>query len=393
VLSCRREAPVLHQCQTNDYQTLLKSSLKTTFRYCCVVTDKSHKRRELILVFKQFIYNYFRNLPYMESLLLAASSSSMPSSTSTNSYMGEAQRLNNTATSFMENGRYDRAIMCLERALQLWEAYRMLQTESVTQKVWYASRNCTLDRCIAFSEQQERFSHHYLKMHCDQKPHSRNANDTSSGSGNKRRRVSIHKSIISGTNNTECSYKRKQSHHIITNDHYVTEDNASDEGYTYTQPIRIPEPSNLGTTCFFVILFNLALTNHLKTIRRKHLSGTSVQAVVHLYELIFEYWRRIQADCSAQRESDTTTASLKYVMILLNNLSQLYKLQKNFTQQEKCLEQLLSIVMMAVESNSRVPATEQNNNDSQKQCQESFQKSIDGFLTNLMQPEQCAQAA
>ena len=81
-------------------------------------------------------------------------------------------------------------------------------------------------------------------------------------------------------------------------------------------------------------------------------------------------------------------------MILFNNMSQMYRMVENVTKQQQCLENLLSMVMIAVECNARLTSTRQRDNDEDEiQCGESFQQSIEGFLTNLMEPQECAEAA
>jgi len=158
----------------------------------------------------------------------------------------------------------------------------------------------------------------------------------------------------------------------------------------------------MGSTCFFIILFNLALAKHLKVLIDNDGLKHSIRGVLHLYELIFEYWSRLQADRSFAIENDTATSSLRFVMILFNNMSQMYKMVNNRTKHKQCLQNLQSIVMIAVECNTRLAAIRENiggsgesreNESGSHRCRESFQQSIDGFLTNLMPPEQCAQAA
>lgn len=275
---------------------------------------------------------------------------------------------------------------------------------------WCACRECTLDGCIAFSEQQKK---HYLSNDCQEEK----SNDSSSGScsniiidhsstgrGGKRRRGSSQKSI-DVNENTSCDgtattlYKRKNRHHDRAR---TTSSDDSKHGYTYRHPIRIPKLHNMGSTWFFIILFNLALAKHLKVLIDNDGLKQSIRGVLHLYELIFEYWSRLQTDRSFAFENDTATSSLRFVMILFNNMSQMYKIVNNRTKHKQCLQNLQSIVMIAVECNTRLAAIRENirgdgenpeNESRRHRCRESFQQSIDGFLTNLMPPEQCAQAA
>lgn len=301
--------------------------------------------------------------------------------------------LNNTAAFYIETGNYDKAITFLQKSLRLWEEYRIRQTtsnHSNTPEIYY---DCTLDGCIAFSEQLNYRSNHRQSQE----------ETTSNGfahAGNKRRRVSIHKSIASNDENEDCdhtscttTYKRKNCHRKRVAPSSLPED--SNLGYTYHNPIRVPKCHRMiGSTCFFIIMYNLALATHLKALHDTDNRKSQIERALKLYELIFEFWSRLQGDCNVERENDTATSSLRFVMILFNNMSQLYKMVDNPTKQKKCLEQLLSTVMVCVEWNTRTTALNTNGgNNTANDTWESFQQSIDGFLTNAMPPQQCAQAA
>jgi len=155
----------------------------------------------------------------------------------------------------------------------------------------------------------------------------------------------------------------------------------------------------IGSTCFFIIMYNLALATHLKALNDNdncndnNNRSSQIERALKLYELIFEFWSRLQGDCNVERENDTATSSLRFVMILFNNMSQLYKMVDNPAKQKKCLEQLLSTVMVCVEWNTRTTALNTSGENTSNDSMESFQQSIDGFLTNAMPPQQCAQAA
>jgi len=308
------------------------------------------------------------------------------------SCMADAQQLNNIATTYIQNGKYENAIATLQEALRLWEEHRVRQILSKSNVIWCDCRHCTLDGCIAFSEQQS----NYLSSQSRQGISTNTGNNSTSGCGNKRRRISTHKSVAieEGRNcedSTTADYKRK-NRRLSATPSSSTDD--SNEGFIYQNPIRIPKRHNMGSTCFFIILFNLTLANHLKVLNGVETKKDEIQGVLNLYELIFEYWSRLQADSSAERGNETANNSLRFVMILFNNMSQVYKMVDNPIKSGQCLQNLLSIVMIAVEWNTRLASTRQNINDEDSNhFHETFQQSIDGFLTNVMPPQHCAEAA
>ena len=311
------------------------------------------------------------------------------------SCMAGAQRLNNFATLYIETGNYDNAIIVLQEALRLWEEHRVRQVCIKSHMNWCSCSSCTLDGCIAFSEQQQQhLSKH--KHHVGSRTCCSTRDDVVSESGNKRRRLSSERNMTLKRRDTcEDATNASLKHKNRFSNKTPSRTDHSNHGYTYRNPIRIPRRHNMGSTCFFIILFNLTLANHLKVLNGStEVRKDEVKGVLNLYELIFEYWSRLQADRSVERENDTTNRSLRFVMILFNNMSQMYRMVENVTKQQQCLENLLSMVMIAVECNARLTSTRQRDNDEDEiQCGESFQQSIEGFLTNLMEPQECAEAA
>lgn len=313
------------------------------------------------------------------------------------SCMAGAQQLNNFATLYIETENYDNAIVVLQEALRLWEEHRVRQVCGKSHMNWCSCSSCTLDGCIAFSEQQQQQNLSKHKHDVDSITCCSTRDDVASGNGNKRRRLSSEKNMTLKTRDTcedatNTSLKLKNGFSNKTPSS-LTDD--SNHGYTYLNPIRIPRRHNMGSTCFFIIMFNLTLANHLKVLNGStEVRKDEVKGVLNLYELIFEYWSRLQADRSVVRENDTINTNLRFVMILFNNMSQMYRMVENVTKQRQCLENLLSMVMIAIECNARLASTRQAGNDEdQIRCGDSFQQSIEGFLTNVMSPQECAEAA
>lgn len=328
----------------------------------------------------------------MESSIPMESSLQMPLSRVA-SCMTAAQQMNNLASLYIETGNFENAISVLQEALRLWEEHRMRQVLGNSRVIWCSCSSCTLDGCIAFSEkQQQNLSQVNSENYCSHREH------TIFGNGNKRRRISTQKAItlnkhdLCEDDSTNVSLKRKN--HFSSNVRSSHSDN-SNHGYTYQNPIRIPQAHNMGSTCFFIILFNLTLANHLKVLNAgTEVRKDEVKGVLNLYELIFEYWSRLQADRSVVRENDATNSSLRFVMILFNNMSQMYRMVENVTKQRQCLENLLSMVMIAVECNARLTSIgRRGDGEDSIQYHGTFQQSIEGFLTNVMPQKKCAEAA
>lgn len=321
----------------------------------------------------------------MESSMQVSRATACPRSLSC---MLDAQDLNNFATVYIEKGKYARAISTLQEALRLWEEHRVRHIHSRSQSMWCTCRYCTLDACIVYSEKQNNHTDENDKR-VDSSIDTRN--QASSGRGNKRRRLSMNKAILlndngNGDDHATVDYRRKnRSLDAIP----------STNGYTYQNPIRMPKHHNMGSTCFFVIMFNLALATHLKLLNNTvEATKDEIQAALNLYELVFEYWSRLQADSNIERAKNIASNSLRFMMILFNNMSQMYRMVNNSTKQEQCLQNLMSMLMIVVEWNTRLTGTRQHTgNPGRNHNQDPFQQSIDGFLTNVMPPSQCAEAA
>jgi len=400
-----------------------------------------------------------------------------------------AQKLNNSAALCIEVGAYDRAIASLQRALRLSELYMNDKIKTTTTAASSAGQTsgtacscqeCTLDGFIIFSEsnnipvssissssRRRRRSIDATVIATETETANANANanativvtdHNSSNRSNKRRRIEV--AVIAAPNNNDgdtafCnkeSSKRSKNNNdddnnddsdsvlldenntnnkddssssSSSNEDAVTENNYC---YIYKRPIRVHRHCHeMGSILFLVILFNLALSHHLKaatiitTINNNnnnnnnththntHIRGKneknhraalakSIHKAQLLYELVFEYWSRLQ-----KREQ----CSIRFNMILHNNLSQMYRLVNNPIKERQCLQNLLSTVMMFVtDCNNK---TRNNNNHQHYHHQQTYNTGssssssssssdldLDGFLTNtaaLTIHERCAKAA
>jgi len=301
-----------------------------------------------------------------------------------------SQKLNNSAALCIEVGHYDRAIFSLTKALRL---SREQSDESMA--VTCSCQECSLDGCIAYSESTP----------CP---------------------------VVNANANVRCSCAC---------------------AYVYQRPIRIPplptlENHNMGRRLFLIVTFNLALAHHLGAMttsnsttnsttsnsngnsnsatsnttqpptttttkqlipKRLQTSSTNVNKIkkaLQLYEISRNWHSRIVSttchDSNESHECDTMS-SIRFQMILSNNLSHIHRLGSNTTEQRQCLEHLLSAVMVAVEYKTR-NEQQQRNNSSNNNTRSSriindgelCTTDLDGFLMNasrLFLHEHCAEAA
>mmetsp|Transcript_27592 Transcript_27592/g.60871 ORF Transcript_27592/g.60871 Transcript_27592/m.60871 type:complete len:342 (-) Transcript_27592:182-1207(-) len=333
-------------------------------------------------------------------------------------YMAHAQMLNNAASLSIKNGDYDGAISSLESSLRLWEVYIMIENKEHSHGADRKRREYTIDECIAYSESQNHGPRPCRKSTRIFEESSRV--HSASSCGNKRRRIAVNTTKLLD----KVEYQDREDSNAATNRKFESRhfhlsstgcsSDRNNRGFIYQYPILIPEVYHMGATSFFVILFNLALANHFNALsargdendKKKSEKGNgSARKVLLIYEMIFEYWSRIQNRSGIDRDDLAMTGSIRFVMILYNNLSQMYGMVHNHTKQRQCLQNLLSTVMIAVECKTRItnssfvsvgvarPIGTQDTNSTHCNEDTLFQESINGFLTNAMPEEQCAQAA
>jgi len=280
-----------------------------------------------------------------------------------------AQKLNNIAASCIEIGQYDRAISSLGKALRLSEMHIPDQLFDRSQVC--TCFNCSLDGCIRHTENNPDFNVSVKLI--DQNNNKSNDNDN----------VALMKNMM-----------HVDSHSII-----------------YRRAIRVPpksiqEEHNMGSTLFLIITFNLAMAHHLKTVSiiNKNASSHSrsdttrlIHHTIQFYLLANDWQNRYKCyynNSCCEKEGDnendddpimtveiegeetegtTTTStssnnnnpiiSVRFNMILCNNLSHLHRLMNNNTMSQRCLEHLLSIVMLVIDQNNTNINIINNNNN------------------------------
>ncbi len=237
-----------------------------------------------------------------------------------------AQNLNNRAAHCIEIGQYDVAVNNLVKALKLVGQPRRDHGDEISstdvENYTCPCQYCSLDYCMTHSQQTARQS---------------------------------------------------QS---ISNDYDCKSDSTYGGGYVYRQPIRVaPQTMDHGHSMILVLplilTFNLALAHHLNAIDNQCIDRSKLQRVLRLYELAYRW--QIE-------EEDIQTESLRFTMVIANNLGEIHRLVSNHEKHQKCLEHLLSTLMFMVDCHEM----------------ESNVMDMDGFLRNtaeLMLHSRCAGAA
>jgi hypothetical protein len=263
-----------------------------------------------------------------------------------------AKKLNNSAALCIERGHYERGIAYLVEALQLSDD-RPWMTSHKTSAC--QCRHCSLDECVVYSERT-------------------------------------------------CL----QQNNCCSNDHN-NQSEVLDCGYVHRRPIRITPQSvreghNMGVTLPLIITFNLALAHHLSklaayamsSVDDKHrtkmeldnnsnICNSDFQKIVQLYEVVYRWQITLEEDRfqKEQQQQDSSHVpfdtspvnSLRFHMIILNNLSQIHLLAQNNVMHQRCLEHLLGTMMFVV-------ATIGNNSSSEPRREQERYMDFDGFLLN-----------
>ena len=257
----------------------------------------------------------------------------------------QAQILNEMVIELSEDGEYDRALSVLTKALQMWKSYR---SEEEREGV------CLSSRCQCQPKRETQ---------C----------------------MDIGDDSISASSSTTKSMPQKdtEEEHPITFEH----------GYLYQELIRIPcrqifEASNVGSAVALVILFNLAIVQHMNA----YTSGNKKRMgkTLRLYQLSNECLNSFINDTnSCSRKAEAFELGTIIQMILINNLSHLHSIMGNPSTSVHCTEKLIPILMCVVDDKAR------NNYDSEFSS-EVWHVSLEGFFRNispLVLTSQCADAA
>ena len=333
-----------------------------------------------------------------------------------------AQQLNNSAALCIEVGQYSRAIASLQKALELnkspnkgWKD----RGEEVCR-----CYHCTLDACIAYSENTpteattEIHGHKFCqnnkkrrkicfspkKYSAFWKPPANNQQQTSLPL-DKENNDQVDVSTCVPINASSLSSKQPEQEC-----RHVARGNGSNSGgYIYRRPIRIKREGHaMGSTLYLIVTFNLALAHHLQLVSRyanKNVERSSkeVNRTLVLYELSYKWQLKLLNNSSSKRFTtrgvplspppSTAVTSIRFNMMIRNNLSEIHRLVGNHAKHKRCLEHLLSTVMVVTEYKSRSAMNRVISNS----IKDPRQMELDGFLQNttelILQEGHCANAA
>jgi hypothetical protein len=176
------------------------------------------------------------------------------------------------------------------------------------------------------------------------------------------------------------------------------------DGFVYRRPLLLPKcciegGQYMGISLPLIILYNLGLAHHLKAISMisqsecESLSSPSdkgekqvLKIALQLYELAYQlHFDRVQLANSRTgthpEECDyQNSASLRFTMIISNNLGEIHRVVGDATKHKLCLHHLLSVIMLMVDCKRIVLDSNE----------------MDGFYHNVSQiilADACAKAA
>ena len=244
-----------------------------------------------------------------------------------------AQELNEHAAFCIDIGQYERAISALIEALQLTES------TNLDPHLSCCCASCDLDTCMVYSQ--------------------------------------AYGSVL--RNERTMTTKSSSPCHPSSSSCSLT------GAYVYRQPIRIPPQvvhgkHTMGMTLPLLLTFNLALVYHMNAIsvtaRGHKINRSHLQKILQLYELAHR-WQSEQEKYYISvtgRSSTLGFSSLKFTMIIANNLGHIHFMVNNITKYQLCMQHLLSTLMLLVDG-------QQLNQILSNQPFKRF-IDIDGFLRN-----------
>ena len=270
--------------------------------------------------------------------------------------------LNNSAARRIENGEYERATSFLLKALEInWmadsnnagdERARSRRLDETKPDDF-----CTLDDCIIYSE---RGSGSNYSCSRDLGP-------------------PIKKKIFQAQPPMLCWTRHSPTTGKDQNDY--------EDSYIYCQPIQVgDEEVDMRETLAFIIIFNLALAHHLQALAA-HYKKQDCEHFVEKARLLYELAHDGYIKLHQQHEDSSSHSyhmSLRFIIIIQNNLCQLFRLVHNHQTFELYRQHLLSTVMTVVEYNTR-------------DTRHGLPSNMGGFLDNIaslvLGEKACAEAA
>lgn len=292
-----------------------------------------------------------------------------------------AQKMNNRASFLLETRNYGESIVLLTKALKLTQKEEMVQP--------CPCKSCSLESSVNMQEDQYCS---LLNRENEEYCNGQNRNeDEDLRQSSCRRNDDEH--IEMKHNYQGCWAKYQQEQDLLPMSI------ESQDGFVYRKPLLVPkicieEGHYMGKATSLIILYNLALAHHLKAINMNDCGSNRnikvLEQSLKLYELTYqlhcenngEEQKQSKSLCHVEEwnERRVAIASIRFTMIISNNLGQIHRVAGNSDKHLMCLQHLLSTIMYMVDSHLVVlDSTE-----------------MDGFYHNvspLMIPDYCARAA
>lgn len=326
-------------------------------------------------------------------------------------YESKAQQLNNIAASSIENRSYDRAINFLQHALCLLKDDGRRRNND---HCCACDNGCTLIGCISYSEKHLPAANSiriatYTKTNEENNKRKNNDYESSdpinNNSGRNKRRKIVTNEVVTSS----CQINKKNANKINFFEKNANEKEMREDvggGYIYRHPFRIPKVGHsMGCTLLVIVSFNLALSHQLKVMDEhddekprmlmtsvninttKNFSKQSYKKKMIVRKTIDEketitrkafrlYKSALALQLKNQRQQRREGGnSIRFGMIVYNNLSELYRCINNQTKSTQCRKILLSSIKMNVKYKTR-------KNDSNNMCIRG-NNDIDGFMKKI----------
>lgn len=305
-----------------------------------------------------------------------------------------AQKLTNRASYLLTIRKYDEGIVLLTKALKLTEQ----NIFSANLRKPCPCKSCSLEFCLSMG--QVCFS---SLMEIEKKEHdvdkNRYKNNDTKDDENENGGENDDAEDECDHDESGKEYERKPQ----------DKDNAlagieNQDGFVYRRPFLVPricieEGHYMGVSLSLIILYNLALAHHLEGISmitpsqsepdeflsRQPPSKAKMQVLkqaLQLYELAYQlhmdYIER--PDAPPTGKHNRNVGSLRFTMIVSNNLGEIHREARNPMKHKMCLQHLLSAIMYMVDCNLVILDSSE----------------MDGFYQNLspiMLSDICAKAA
>ncbi len=292
-----------------------------------------------------------------------------------------AQEINNRASFLLMTRNYGESIVLLTKALKL------TQKEEMTQSC--SCKSCCLESSVNMQEDQ------YCSLLNREREEYCNDQNRNEDEGFRQ---------SSCQRNDDEHIEMKHNYHGYCAKYQQEQDCLpmnieSQDGFVYRKPLLIPricieEGHYMGKATSLIILYNLALAHHLKALTMNDCGSDRkikvLEKSLKLYELTYQLQSEHNDEALKQpkslyhpeecNEQRVAVASIRFTMIISNNLGQIHRLAGNSKKHLMCLQHLLSTIMYMVDSHLVILDSSE----------------MDGFYHNvspLMIPDYCARAA